>query len=74
MTVTPRTSIVVPLHGRHPPGRDRHSAILRFSETYANVERSGITNTNERLGADSANRVTPWGSPTSRFLRRGGVE
>jgi hypothetical protein len=54
--------------------RDRHPAILRFSETYANVERSGITNTNERLGADSTNRVTLSGSPTSRFLRRGATE
>lgn len=54
--------------------RDRHSAILRFSETYANVKPSGIRNTNERLGADSTNRVTPSGSPTSRFLRRGGAE
>lgn len=69
MTVTPRTSIVVPLHGLHPRRRDRHSAILRSSGTYANVERSGVTNTNERLGADSPNRVTPSGSPTSRFLR-----
>ena len=52
--------------------RDRHPAILRFSETYANVKRSGIANTNERLGANSTNRVTQSGSPTSRFLRRGG--
>lgn len=74
MTGVRRTRIVFPLQGRRTSEHDRDPATLRFSQTYANVKQSGIANTNERLGADSANRVATPDSPTSRFLREGVAE
>ena len=58
MTVISPTWVVVPPDSRHASEHARDLATLRFSEGYANVKRSGIANTNERLGADPANRVT----------------
>jgi hypothetical protein len=71
MTVASRITLVVKAHGTHAREHERLPETLRFSETYANVKRSGIANTNQRLGADSVNRVkTPY-SRTSRCLRKG---
>lgn len=71
MTVVPRIAIVVPLQRTRACEHDRRPETLRFSGTYANVKRSGIANTNQRLGADSVTRVTTPDSPTSVFLPKG---
>jgi len=71
MTVIPRITIVVPLQGTRAREHDRHLETLRFLGTYANVKRSDIDNTNERLGADSVSRVFTPNSSTSVSLDKG---
>jgi len=71
MTIAPRNTIIVPLQVTHTREHDRRPETLRFGGTYANVKRSGIANTNQRLGADSVTRGTTPDSPASVFLLRG---
>ena len=71
MTIGSHVTIVAPLRGTRAREHDRHFETLRFEGTYANVKRSGIAKTNQRLDADSVNRVTSPNSLTSAFLRKG---
>jgi hypothetical protein len=73
MTVASRITLIVAARGTPARERERLPETLRFSKTYANVKRSGIANTNQRLGADSANRVTTPHPRTSRVLRQGAL-
>jgi hypothetical protein len=71
MTIVARITLVVPPQETSTREHDRRLEILRFPYTYANVKRSGIANTKQKLGADSVTRVTTPNSPTSVSLRKG---
>jgi hypothetical protein len=71
MTVVPQITTVIPFQRRRAREHGRRPETLRFPGTYANVKRSDIANTNQRLGADSVTRVTTPDSPTGVFVRKG---
>jgi len=71
MTTVPRITILAPSQGMRAREHHRQLETLRFADTYANVKRSGIANTNQELGADSVNRVHSSNPPTRVFLPKG---
>jgi len=77
MTIIRSTRLALPTHATWDEHLSRHVrlyAILRFRKTYANVKTSGISNSNEELGADPDSCVFASGLSTSRALCKGGAE